>query len=306
MTDRLRGIIPPLVTPLRGRDELDVAGLERLVEHVLDGGVHGLFLLGTTGEGPGLSHRLRRDLVARACRQVGKRVPVLVGITDSSTTEAVELAHAAAEAGAEALVMAPPYYYPTAAPELLDHIVRLAPELPLPLFLYNMPVHTKTVLEPGTVERAMDVPNIVGIKDSSGSMTYYHQLLRLRGRRPEWSVLMGPEELLAESVLLGGDGGVCGGANLWPRLYVDLYEAARRGDLEAARSLHARVIGISSTLYRVGSYGSGYLKGLKAALRELGLCDDFMAEPFSRFSDEERGAVRRALEETGVPRPLPR
>src|SRR4051794_21575007 len=105
----LRGIIPPLVTPLLGDDRLDLPGLGRLIEHVLGGGVHGLFLLGTTGEAPGLSHRLRCELVERACGQVGGRVSVLVGITDTSFVESVEMAEHAADAGAHGVVLAPPY-----------------------------------------------------------------------------------------------------------------------------------------------------------------------------------------------------
>ena len=96
----LRGVIPPMVTPLHDRDALDIAGLERLVEHILDGGVQGLFILGTTGEGPSLSYRLRTELIERTCRQVAGRVPVLVGITDTAFVESVRMAHVAAEAGA--------------------------------------------------------------------------------------------------------------------------------------------------------------------------------------------------------------
>ena len=99
-----------MVTPLRNRDELDVAGLEKLIEHILAGGVSGLFILGTTGEGPSLSYRLRRELVERVCKQVKKRVPVLVGITDTAFVESVNLSHHSADAGASALVVAPPYY----------------------------------------------------------------------------------------------------------------------------------------------------------------------------------------------------
>src|SRR2546426_12586467 len=110
----LTGIIPPLVTPLLARDELDVAGLVRLIEHVLAGGVSGLFILGTTGEGPSLSYRLRRELIECVCRQVKQRVPVLVGITDTAFVESVNVARASAEAGADAVVVAPPYYLPEA------------------------------------------------------------------------------------------------------------------------------------------------------------------------------------------------
>lgn len=300
MKSSFTGIIPPIVTPLRSRDELDVTGLEGLIEHVLAGGVHGIFVLGTTGEAPSLSYRLRRELIERTCRRVAGRVPVLVGITDTAFVEAVHMAQHAAESGAQALVLAPPYYFPNSQPELIEYVQHLAPELPLPLFLYNMPTHTKTIFEVETVRRAMDMPNIVGLKDSSANMVYFHQLIRLLPQRPEWSLLIGPEELLAESVLLGGHGGVCGGANLRPRLYVDLYEAARARDFERAATLHAEVMHVSTTLYRVGRHSSAIIKGLKCALRELGLCDDFMAEPFHRFREEERERVRTVLGELGI------
>jgi 4-hydroxy-tetrahydrodipicolinate synthase len=149
----------------------------------------------------------------------------------------------------------------------------------------------------------MDIPNILGMTDSSANMVYYHQLVRLLPERPDWTLLMGPEELLAESVLFGGHGGVCGGANLCPRLYVDLYEAAAARDVGRVMELHARVMHISSTLYRVGRHGSAFIKGLKCALNELGVCDDFMAEPFHRFRGPERAVVRARLGELGL---LPR
>ncbi len=297
-----RGIFPPMVTPLKGRDELDVSGLERLTEHLIVGGVHGIFVLGSTGEAPSLSHRLRRELVGRVCRAVGGRVPVLVGITDTSFVESVEMARFAAEAGAEAVVLAPPYYFPAGQPELLEYLQHLAPEMPLPVFLYNMPAYTKLFFEPDTVLRAADLPNVAGIKDSSGNMTYFHRLLGLFQDLPRFSLLIGPEELLVESALLGGSGGVCGGANLCPRLYVEAFEAAASGDLPRARTLHERIMVISHAIYGVGKYSSSYLKGLKCALSVLGICDDFLAEPFHRFREPERAKVRRALEELGIMR----
>jgi 4-hydroxy-tetrahydrodipicolinate synthase len=166
-----------------------------------------------------------------------------------------------------------------------------------------MPSHTKTVFEVDTIRRAMESPNIVGLKDSSANMIYFHQIIRLQKQRPEWSLLIGPEELLAESVLLGGHGGVCGGANLFPKLYVDLYEAALHRRFDEAASLHAQVMRISSSLYRIGRHGSAFVKAVKCALRETGICDDFMAEPFHRFREEERTRVRTCLEELAQPLP---
>jgi dihydrodipicolinate synthase/N-acetylneuraminate lyase len=297
-----RGIIPPIITPLKDRDTLDVAGLEQLVAHMLAGGVHGIFALGTTGEAPSLSYRLRREMVERVCTLVAGRVPVLVGITDTSFVESVELAQFSAQAGAQAVVLSAPYYFPVGQPELMEYVEDLVPELPLPVFLYNMPSHTKVTFELETVKRAMQLPQVAGIKDSSGNMVYFHQLVRELPQRPDWTLLVGPEELLGESVLLGGHGGVSGGANLCPRLYVALYEAALRNDVHRVMELHAQVMRISGSIYKVGRHGSAFIKSVKCALSVLGICDDFLAEPFHRFREQERERVGAYLQEFGITR----
>lgn len=294
-----RGLYPPMVTPLRERDALDVAGLERLIEHILAGGVHGLFILGTTGEAPSLSYRLRRELIQRTCRQVGGRVPVLVGVTDTAFIESVNLARHAAEAGADAVVLAPPYYFPTGQDELVEYVQHLVAELPLPMFLYNMPMMTKTVIESATIRRLLDHPRIMGVKDSSGDLGYFDQLLELARARPDWSVLVGPEALLAETVMRGGHGGVNGGANLNPRLFVDLYEAASRNATERVAELQQQVLQLGK-IYQVGHHASSIIKGIKCALALLGICDDFMAEPFHRFRELERRRVHQLLRDQEI------
>src|SRR5690348_1380802 len=133
----LEGIVPPLVTPLLGRDKFDPEGLERLMERTISGGVHGLFILGTTGEAPSLSYRLRRDVIARAGKIIAGRLPLLVGITDTSLEEALGVARAAADAGAQAVVTSTPYYFPAGQPELIDFMSQLATQSPLPLYIYN-------------------------------------------------------------------------------------------------------------------------------------------------------------------------
>lgn len=296
MLPALSGIIPPVVTPLRDRDALDVPGLERLIEHLLAGGVHGLFILGTTGEGPSLSYRLRRELIERVCQQTRKRVPILVGITDTAFTESVRLAQHAAECGADAVVAAPPYYWPEGQPELQQYFDHLTAELPLPLFLYNMPALTKVIIAPETVGRAMQNPKIVGIKDSSANLGYLHQILLQRGERKDWPVLIGDEETLAYAVEAGAQGGVNGGANVFPRLYVKFYEAARANDPAETNRLRELVIRMGQ-LYRIGNHASSGIKGIKCALSVLGICDDFMAEPFVRFQAPERARLEELLKE---------
>ncbi len=291
-----QGIVPPMITPLRGRDLLDEPGLERLIERILAGGVSGLFILGTTGEGPSLGYALRRKLITRTCRQVAGRVPVFAGITDTAFSEALSLADHCADAGVSAVVSAPPYYLPAGQPELCEWLEHLAGELPLPLVLYNMPALTKVSFAPETVRRAMDNAHIIGIKDSSGDLGYFRSLLALLPHRPDWCVLMGPEELLAESVAAGGHGGVNGGANLFPRIYTALYQAARAGDQGRVQELQTRMLRIGAELYRIGSHSSAIIKGLKCALSCLGVCNDFMAEPSRRFREPERQRAAAGLQ----------
>ncbi len=292
-----RGIIPPLVTPLAGRDRIDEAGLERLIEHVLGGGVHGLFILGTTGEGPSLSHALRRNLIERVCSQVQGRVPVLVGITDAAFAESIRMAEHAAACGADALVSAPPFYFQAGQAELQEYFQHLVPELPLPLMLYNMPGCTKIAFEPATLKALLALDNVAGLKDSSADMRYFHQVRPLFAARPDLSLLIGPEDLLAEALLFGAHGGVSGGANLFPELYVGLYEAACARDLAALEAHHAQVIRIVNTIYSVGHYSSSILKGIKCALDLMEICSDFLAEPFHRFREAEREQVQQHLDE---------
>jgi dihydrodipicolinate synthase/N-acetylneuraminate lyase len=294
------GIIPPLATPLLDEDRLDHAGLERLVEHVLGGGVHGLFVLGSTGEGPSLNYRLRREVVERVRELVTGRVPVLVGITDTSFSEAVQMAEWAAECEADAVVLAPPCYFVPSQAELAGYTERLARAVELPVFLYNMPGLTKVAFGIDTVARLAQEPRIVGLKDSSADMIYFHKARQATASRPDFTLLMGPEELTAEGVLLGAHGGICGGANLAPRLYVDLFEAARRGDLAAVRALHDRVIRLSSLVYTIGPANSSYLRGLKTALSLLGICSGYLAEPFRPFDEREREQLRERLEALGL------
>ncbi len=295
MTLRPSGIIPPLVTPLLGRDELDRAGLERLIERVIAGGVHGVFILGTTGEAPSLSYRLRRELIERATSIVAGRIPVLVGITDTSFVESVQLAKHAAIAGADAVVLSTPYYFPAGQTELTGYVKNLVPELPLPLILYNIPSLTKVWFDIDTLEKLSSIPQIIGVKDSSGDLDYFAKAVQLKKFRPDWSIMIGPEAKLPAAMQLGGDGGVAGGANVFPQLFVECYKACVAGD--AARVdevLHA--INVFQQVYEIGKYASKYIKATKCSLSLLGVCDDFMAEPFHRFLPPERERVDAVLQ----------
>lgn len=294
----LCGIVPPLVTPLKDNETLDVESLERLINHLIAGGVHGLFILGTTGEEQSLSYSVRQQMIRETCRINDGRLPVLVCITDTSIVESIHLANLAAECGASGLVSAPPYYFATGQPELAEFYEELVPQLPLPVFLYNMPSHVKVSFAPATVARLAKMPQVVGLKDSSANAVYFQSVMyavRQTGRT-DFAMLCGPEEITGECVLMGGHGGVNGGANMFPELYVAMYDAAVAGDIARMRHLQQYIMQISATIYSVGQHGSSYLKGLKCACSLLGVInDDFVASPFYKFHEPERKKIQAAL-----------
>lgn len=292
----LRGIIPPLVTPLLDNNTLDIEGLERLINRLVEGGVHGLFILGTTGEAQSISYRLRRQMIEETSRINAGRLPLLVCISDTSITESINLANLAADNGADGVVSAPPYYYAPSQVELAEFYLDLVKELPLPLFLYNMPSHTKVSFSPQTIRRIAEDERVIGFKDSSANTVYFQSVMRVMKERPDFSMLVGPEEITGEVVLMGGHGGINGGANMFPRLYVAMYDAAVAGDLTRVRELQEIIMQISATIYTVGQYGSSYLKGVKCALGLLGVCNDHLAAPFYKFHEPERAKIKQALE----------
>jgi len=294
----LRGIVPPLVTPLSTPDSLDAAGVDRLVEHVLTAPVAGLFVLGTTGEGPNLSGRVRRDMIDRTAAAVRGRVPVLVGITDTSFRESVLLAAHAEVAGAAAVVAAPPYYHKPSPTELRAWVRALHGRMTLPVYLYNMPGHTRTWFDFDTLKEAMALDRVVGFKDSGGDLAYFDAVLKLKTEyRPDWRVFVGPEHLTAAATGLGGDGGVNGGANLVPRLFTDLFAAAARHDADGVDRLQAAVTALGA-IYSQGDGESSVVRGLKCALAAGGICSDVVAEPWAPLGPTEKDKVRRAVEET--------
>jgi 4-hydroxy-tetrahydrodipicolinate synthase len=302
----IRGIIPPMVTPLASQDELDHAGVERLTEHLLNGGVHGLFVLGTCGEGLSLSHELRRELVDQVCRQVEGRVPVLVSMTDTSRAESVDLARFAADAGADALVLAAPCYYAIDQEELLEYVRSVVRSVPLPVVLYNMPALTKVAYAPTTVRRLMEEESIVGLKDSSGDLGYFETIRQVTRERKDWVLLSGAEHLLTRSLDLGGDGAVCGGANIWPQLFVQIYEG-ETSLTDTALADHKEVINdLVDKADRLGQIygsvatGSSMVKGLKAALAFMGICGETVATPLQNCSVAERRQIERLIQSLGV------
>jgi len=292
----LQGIIPPVVTPLKGEDRLDERGVEQLLENLISGGVHGIFLLGTTGEATNLSYPLRKQFIEKACAVINKRVPVIVGITDTSLAGSLEIAQASKDAGADAVVISAPYYLPISQEEFVSYLEYLVPKLPLPFLLYNMPGCTKMHFSLETVKKAKEL-GALAIKDSSGNLEYFYALTESFKNESEFSLLCGTELFLPESVTYGGNGGVPGGANIFPKVFVDLYDATLAGNSKEILRLREIVIQIEKKIYNIGTESSKYIKSIKCALSVLGVCDGYVAQPFSKFGDKEYRQMEQNLHE---------
>jgi dihydrodipicolinate synthase/N-acetylneuraminate lyase len=285
-----------LVTPLTHDGNLDTQGLIALTDHVIEGGVHGLFVLGTTGEGPLLSQEIRRQVTQVVCRQTHGRVPVLVGAIETSFAEAVKMAEFAAHEGAYAVVTAPPYYQALSAGDALRFVTRLAEVSPIPVFLYNVPNPSSPRFDLATLEQVAQLPNVIGFKDSSGDRDFlFAAIARLKAIRKDFSVLAGPEDLLVAGIQHGGDGGVSGGANLLPEIYVALYNACVDGDQERITRLQSIVAVVNRSLYTIGDPASSLIRGLKGALLLRGICDDGLAWPYLPATQAELAEIRAIL-----------
>lgn len=296
--DLFEGVITPMVTPLIDRENIDFKGLEKLLDHLINGGVSGVFLMGTTGEGTSISPRMRKDLIKYSIEYVKGRVPVFVSIADCCIEESLNMARYAKECGVTYLVSALPFYLGLTQKEIIDYYTTIADNVPLPLFLYNIPAQTKLMISVEAVKTLAKHPNIIGMKDSSGNGTYFNTLLaEIKAEYPNFTILVGPDEMLASTMAMGGNGGVNSGSNLFPELYVNLFKACKAKDTERILKLQKLVMKVSTGVYSVDKSSVSFLKGLKAALFAEGLITDYICEPLQKVNNADLETIRKNVTE---------
>lgn len=303
MLKEIRGVIPPIATPFTEAGELDLGSLQKLTEHLIQGGVHGIFCLGSTGECASLTDEERSLIVETVSRVSAGRVPVLAGITETSTKRTIALGKLVAAAGAEAVVVAPPFYHMHSQDELIQYFWDLAKGLPVPIIAYNVPVLVKTALNPATVETLAREGSIIALKDSGGNSNILREYLMRTKDIPGFTVLTGMEFLVDTAIQMGAHGSVPGIGNVVPREYVELYELAKDGKYAEARDLQERLIKLFDICYQGSSKISGSasaLSGFKSALRWLGIIETAkMAPPMGSLTVEEEYKVRDVLTSLG-------
>ncbi|AFL87467.1 dihydrodipicolinate synthase/N-acetylneuraminate lyase [Terriglobus roseus DSM 18391] len=291
----LKGIVVPTVTPLTRSGALDEVALRLLLSRIVAGGVSGIFALGTTGEGPALGRGIRRRAVEVTCEVVDGRMPVVVAAIETSVDDVLRTSEHAAAAGADAIAIAPPFYMALGQADIVRFGRQVADESKLPAYLYNVPFGNLPQFNVRVLEALSGLDPILGLKDSSGDFEQLKQAIAIFAGRPECSVLVGPERMLLAALRERADGGVCGGANLLPHLYVHLYEAYLRDDVALSDALQQRVVAVEEDFYGVGAAESGLVRGLKTALEVQGIGTAVMAPPYASPSEEEYAEIRKTL-----------
>jgi 4-hydroxy-tetrahydrodipicolinate synthase len=294
---KLRGIVPPVVTPLGPDGRLDEVSLVRLIDHLIAAGVHGLFLLGSSGEVAYLDSATRSRVLQVAVRAANGRVPILSGAVDLTAARVIEQVRAAEEAGVDAVVVTPPIYALNDASEIEEHFRVIAAATPLPVFAYDIPARVRTKLDGPMLVRLGQDGVLSGVKDSSGDDVAFRHLVHqnVESGSP-LAILTGHEVVVDGMLLLGADGAVPGLANVDAAGYVRLWDAALVRDWEAVSLEQSRLAALFD-IVRVASTSSPDARGIgafKVAMRELGLIDHAaMAAPVRELDAD---ASRRVVE----------
>jgi len=293
--DRLSGVLVALASPMTREGEVDLGGVARLVEHVIDGGVHGVLALGSTGETASLDERSRRMVLDGVIKAAGGRVPVLCGVAQSQLASAVAEVEAAAKAGADAALVAPPFYYPTDQAGVLAFYRAVAARASIPILVYNIPQFTKVVMEPATLAALATEGAVRGIKDSSRDFEYFEGICIATRDVAGFRVFTGSDTMLVASLAVGGSGTICGAGNIAPDWVVRIYDEFTRGDLDAARGSQDRLFELVAAV-REGVFPLA----IKAALHMRGICEPWSAPPVRKLDERLEARLHEKLARWGL------
>jgi 4-hydroxy-tetrahydrodipicolinate synthase len=298
----MHGIVPPVVTPLTPAFKVDYPSFTRVIEHLISGGVHGLFFLGSTSEVVFHDEATRRAILDHAVKIVNGRVPVLAGVVDPTTDRVIGHTIAAREAGVDGVVVTAPFYTRTSQAETIDHFRFVREEGGLPVVAYDIPVCVHIKLDRATVATLAREGTIAGLKDSSGDDGNLRGVMQdLAGRA---FVMTGSELVVDAALMTGAQGAVPGLANVDPAGYVRIYEACKRGDWAAARKEQERLYKLFGMVFAGlprTSMGASGVGAFKTAMRALGVIEsNTMARPNRTLNDAEAATVLAAVREAGL------
>lgn len=292
MASKLRGIFVPHIVPLDSRGEINEPELRRYVDWLIDRGVHGLYPNGSTGEFTRFTPAERRRIIEIVCHQTAGRVPVLAGAAEANVRETLDACSAYAGFGATAVAIVSPFYYKLSPESVYAYFREIARNSPIDVTLYNIPMFASPIDVP-TIVRLAEFPRVIGIKDSSGDLSFMMRMIRaVRPIRPDFTFLTGWEALLVPMLLMGADGGTHATSGVVPELTRQLFDLTTSGQFEPARELQYRLL----ELFDAMIYSADFPEGFRAAVQLRGIDLGESRQPLSERQKIDRTALSRTLQ----------
>lgn len=292
MKHKLEGIWTPIPTPLTPQGKIDPVRTRKLVDFHIESGIDGILPLGTSGEFALLTRQERKLLVETVVDQTNSRVPVVAGVSDPSIENVIELAADAKQAGADAVIATPPYYFTTTDEGHYEHFKRISESIDLPLMIYNIPEWTHSFVTPEIVQRLADEKLVVGMKYTE--YNFLNLLRFLKTSQTKISIFTGSDALAYSSLEFGGSGGILGSANVAPKIASKIFDDCKKGDLKSAREWQERLLPIIDAL-SVGRYPAS----LKEAMELIGHSAGPLKEPLQGLSTADKKLVAQHLKGGG-------
>ena len=288
----IKGIIPPIVTPMNEDESVNEKELRNQVNRQIKGGIHGLFPFGTNGEGYILNEKEKEEVLSIVIDETKGRVPVYAGTGCISTKDTIRQSQMAESLGADVLSIITPSFAAASQNELYDHYKAVAEAVDMPIVLYNIPARTGNALAPATVAKLSKIPNIVGAKDSSGNFDNMLQYIEQTRDSEDFAVLSGNDSLILWNLLAGGTGGIAGCANVFPEVMASIYNYFAAGDLENARKAQDSIRSFRGCF----KYGNPNTI-VKTAVNLLGYPVGKCRAPFNQVPEEGLEALKKVLAE---------
>jgi len=292
MTRKLEGVICASVTPFGANEELDEACMRNHIEFLIGAGVHGLLFIGGCGEFLNLDDHERQRVMEIAVEQVRQRVPVIIGVLSPDTRQVCSVARLAKQAGADAVMVLPPYYATPSPSAIREHYLRVADKGDLSIVVYNNPARTNVNLDVATLLNLTEIERVVAVKDCDRNLVTLSEKLREVGNRIQ--ILSGEDDLAFPTLLLGAKGGIWATANLFPHIFVTMYQAAMAGNVELARQHHYRLLRFWKACF-VANHPAPLKAAMNLASRPVGKA----RHPLADLTDEQLESVRLALASVG-------
>lgn len=291
-----QGIIPAMVTPVDSEGRFNEKATRALIDYLIAGGSHGLFVVGAAGEFYGFTPEEKREIFRVCMDQAAGRVPIYAGTNGITTRETIALTGIAEECGVDAVSILTPMFVSPSQDQLYEHYRAVAASTSLPILMYNNPPKTGVSLAPSTVAKLADLPNIVGIKDSCGDLTVTAEYIRLTRGKANFSVLMGRDTLIFGALAYGATGSIASCANVAPRVCADIYDRFKAGDMAGALEAQFRLAPLRIA-FNLGAFPAVIKEGLQMLGIDAGPC----IAPVGPLTQEERAKLRKVLVEMDLP-----